>query len=447
MLFLKSIFILQIRKFRYVPLPYKDQQLRQLQEDTPEVVREEIEEQNVSESCTLKESQDDINEVTVENDPAEEFVSLDDDDEEEVEVVEAQEEVIQIGLPAIAPVTEVVPQEVDTSKEENSHEVQESEDILKYFSKETFALPIQPGDIVMNAEQLVAKYQELPTTHDTCNKDEENDSVSETVSNLFSRFSDLITESSSRLFDTTANTFNVSYAIKTIEKINRKVRSVVSEEMQHLAETAEDILISKWNDVQKLTESDTFKKHEETTRVAMDKLGKTLVAALNKFKKSAVREGLPEAWEQIQSGLQEKWQKVLAKFDRIVKKAEAKEKARKMKEEKELGKQEVAQVYEDPLIVSETESEYSQWSYKSMEDEVVKKNTSDWVFGRAQNRRDSRRDQVKSDWLFERARDRKRFHDFGKAEWHSKRLFNKKCDDDDDCEDFGKVKNLFLQIQ
>lgn len=55
-----------------------------------------------------------------------------------------------------------------------------------------------------------------------------------------------------------------------------------------------------------------------------------------------------------------------------------------------------------------------------------------WMFERAKNREDVRKEEQKSDWIFARANDRKKFHDLNAAEWHSRKSVNKICTEDEE---------------
>ena len=73
-----------------------------------------------------------------------------------------------------------------------------------------------------------------------------------------------------------------------------------------------------------------------------------------------------------------------------------------------------------------------------------KTSTPSWMFERAKNREDVRKEEHKSDWIFARANDRKKFHDLNAAEWHSRKSKNKVCSEDNEgdesCENIEKVK-------
>ena len=83
---------------------------------------------------------------------------------------------------------------------------------------------------------------------------------------------------------------------------------------------------------------------------------------------------------------------------------------------------------------------YTSWSSSSSA--MAHKNAS-WIFSRAKNRDESRKETVKSDWLFDRASSRKRFHDLNKAEWYNRKVYGKHCDESGDCETIDYV-SLFL---
>ena len=75
-----------------------------------------------------------------------------------------------------------------------------------------------------------------------------------------------------------------------------------------------------------------------------------------------------------------------------------------------------------------------------------KTSTPSWMFERAKNREDVRKEEHKSDWIFARANDRKKFHDLNAAEWHSRKSKNKVCNEDSEgdesCENIEKVRIL-----
>ena len=73
---------------------------------------------------------------------------------------------------------------------------------------------------------------------------------------------------------------------------------------------------------------------------------------------------------------------------------------------------------------------------------MAHKNAS-WIFSRAKNRDESRKETVKSDWLFDRASSRKRFHDLNKAEWYNRKVYGKHCDESGDCETIDYVSIFF----
>merc|ERR1712096_45787 len=64
-----------------------------------------------------------------------------------------------------------------------------------------------------------------------------------------------------------------------------------------------------------------------------------------------------------------------------------------------------------------------------------KTSTPSWMFQRAKNREDARKEEKKSDWMFDRANDRKKFHDLNAAEWHTRKSVNKYCTKDDEGEE------------
>jgi len=208
-------------------------------------------------------------------------------------------------------------------------------------------------------------------------------------------------------------------------------------QIQQIKESAEElgsVLKEKW---------DQLDIKEEKKKV--DKLAKTIIKALNKAKDAISEEFAPdkELWSQrlqrIQQGFQSKWDEVTNKFlhdEEKFKTCDSKKpnsrknsNFRKDNQKKQRAKPSSGK-RQETIKINEKKN-YTSWSSSSSA--MAHKNAS-WIFSRAKNRDESRKETVKSDWLFDRASSRKRFHDLNKAEWYNRKVYGKHCDESGDCE-------------
>ncbi len=260
---------------------------------------------------------------------------------------------------------------------------------------------------------------------------------------MFHRLSNVV-ESSSSYDDSTL--FDQKKAIDMVDTVKERLtRSVPKEEaslerLKKVASEAERVLVEKWQELEAMSEGEAAQTHVEETTVAVAKLGKTLMKALKKIRESTDHErhgGFVERWSAIEGKFQHKWQLALDKYDRVVKRKEAKAEVRRMKDAYESAKAEVA---------SERNAT-GEFCASPHEGGANNTGGDSWVFQRAEKRSSVRKESTRSDWIFKRAKDRKRFHRMVEAEWHTKRLFNRfGCDEDDEdededgaCDDIGRL--------
>lgn len=194
-----------------------------------------------------------------------------------------------------------------------------------------------------------------------------------------------------------------------------------------------------------MAENEELKHHAKATQKAINKLGKTLVATLHNVKDKIKKKDFDQSWDKIYNFMQVKWQSVKERLDKNVDNVN--------KEVKTDGATSTLKKWkEDEVeIVEPRANKHSRWSYQSMDgnEAMSVKNSSKWFFERAKSRKENRQESERGDWIFERAKDRKRFHDLGQADWHSKRLYNKVCAEDEvkhgqdlpDCEDLGELNS------
>merc|ERR1712183_60462 len=119
---------------------------------------------------------------------------------------------------------------------------------------------------------------------------------------IFQRLSDLVGSSNpyygSSLFDHKAaiemvakvkETLSKSAALKaekdSEEKEDVLVRAKV-EKLKKVASEAESLLVEKWREIEAMSKSEAATRHSDETQKAVAKLGKTLMKALKKIRKS-----------------------------------------------------------------------------------------------------------------------------------------------------------------
>merc|ERR1711879_951662 len=93
------------------------------------------------------------------------------------------------------------------------------------------------------------------------------------------------------------------------------------EKLKKMGSEAESLLVEKWREIEAMSKSEAASRHSDETQKAVAKLGKTLMKALKKIRKSE-GELDAEVWSRH---LEEKWQRAMDKFHRVVRRKEAKE--------------------------------------------------------------------------------------------------------------------------
>lgn len=341
-------------------------------------------------------------------------------------------------------------------------EEEEVEDLARVFPHDDFAgFPDHELLIPSPAAQDALSDPEpaiIFTPDETEYQSSSQSSEEEEQQNLFQKLYDSILSENVFRAD---GSFDARAALKIVANVKSRLAEAMPSDqdltkIKEMAAEAEAVLVEKWNEIQTLSESEQVRSHAKATAKAVSKLGKTLMKSLRKIKKSVKKGnfGMGDAWSQIRDGLQSKWDHVLDKYDRTVKKEEAKEEKKKMKNKQA---ETSSSSSRQPTKNKSVKKIYSSWSYDiptSSDGNETSSTNGSWMFDRAETRQKARREAERSDWVFKRANDRRRFHQFADAEWHSKRFFNKKCEEEQrvggaeteeeeevtTCDDLGEVR-------
>ncbi|TRY73327.1 hypothetical protein TCAL_06037 [Tigriopus californicus] len=251
--------------------------------------------------------------------------------------------------------------------------------------------------------------------------DQEYEGTSEKVSVLDS-FSDLVFNTTQEFFGFQSKDFNLSVASDMLQSFNDKVHKVWDEalasseddltEFKDMTKQLEKMLEDKWMELLSLAQDEEVQKQADNARKTLSKLSKTLFETLKYAEESVTSNADVQDWlgslAQIQAGLNKKWNGILDKFHN-----------------KKQRRGDMAEGESDSLANKAS----SRWSSKN----------TDWTFERAKTRKEARQAERRSDWLFERAQNRKRFHEFEAVDWHSKRMLNKWCDEEDECHTLSEL--------
>lgn len=300
---------------------------------------------------------------------------------------------------------------------------------MRYSMPQGLGLNIEPSD-----EEEIPSSQDNGTFVDEAfieieDDDQEYEANKPEKVSVLNSFSDLVFNTTQDLFGFQSKGFNLSVATEMLQSFNDKVHKVWDEalvsseddlaEFKDMTQQLEKILEDKWIELLTLAENEEIQKQADHAKKTLNKLSKTLFETLKYAEEAVTNDVEVQDWlgslAQIQAGLNKKWTGILDKFH-----------------SKTQRKGDLAEGESGGHPKANKAS--SRWSSKNL----------DWTFDRAETRKEARQAERRSDWLFERAQNRKRFHDFEAMDWHSKRMLNKWCDEDDECHTLSEVGTSYF---
>ena len=315
-------------------------------------------------------------------------------------------------------------------------------------------------------------------------EEEEESSAAEDLDQIFTLFKSALKKTSKSVSRKAA--FKAEKAYKVIETIKSEAKELYEKlpnrnEINDVFVGIDEVMFAKIAELQDLLSAENAQHYADATDSTVGKLGKALVQTLDKiaYNMGSDTKWLFKHWGTLKNEFVTKWNKIIDKYDRSVKKEEASDFLKEVKYSPQMKELETTTPGDDAKpkveleeeqksaaaaaaatrkshpadpILAEKNSQNNYTHWRAAESSINSRNkTADWMFKRAQERGQARKEGQRSDWIFERAGNRKRKHEFEYAtDWSLKKAKGKYCfqgeDGEMNCENLGNVGRVVAAL-